>query len=217
MGSLRFSKRSERDLAAMSAPSTKSSALLLPVVLFSILFLFFFQLLTDFVAAVYAFGLLQVDIPIEIAFVLLLLSPVLLILFPRWLSGQRALLALVTVVLICRVVEVLLDTRGQLIVAGIGTASFLISLPAFLAEQSRESAGVRGLTVGLGAMFAMALSMLLRALNSTVDLSSAGVGQIIAWVLVLIAVWLMWAKFSVVTRSDQSTNTASKGRIIAYS
>src|SRR5512139_3628032 len=147
MGSLRFSKRSERDLAAMSAPSTKSSALLLPVVLFSILFLFFFQLLTDFMAAVYAFGLLQVDIPIEIAFVLLLLSPVLLVLFPRWLSGRRTLLALVSLMLICRVVEVLLDTRGQLIAAGISTAAFLIFLPGWLAVQSRESAGLRGLAV----------------------------------------------------------------------
>jgi endonuclease/exonuclease/phosphatase family metal-dependent hydrolase len=201
----------------MSTPSTKSSAFLFPIILFSILFLFFFQLLTDFMAAVYAFGLLQVDIPIEIAFVLLLLSPVLLILFPRWLSGRRALLALVSVVLICRVLEVLLDTRGQLIVAGIGTASFLIFLPAWLAVQSRESAGLRSLTVGLGAMFAMALSLLLRALNSTVDLSTAGAGQIIAWVLALIAAGVMFAKFSVVTRMDQSARTMGKGRIIAYS
>jgi len=188
----------------MSNSSQKSSSFLLPVILFSILFLFFFQLLTDFVAAVYAFGLLQVEIPIEIAFVLLLLSPVLLVLFPRWLSGRRALLTLVSVVLICRVVEVLLDTRGQLIVAGIGTSAFLIFLPAFLAAQSRESAGLRSLIVGLGAMFAMALSMLLRALNSTVDLSSAGVGQIISWVFALIVAWLMVAKFSMVTRSDQA-------------
>jgi endonuclease/exonuclease/phosphatase family metal-dependent hydrolase len=201
----------------MSAQPTKSSTFLLPVILFSILFLFFFQLLTDFMAAIYAFGLLQVDIPIEIAFVLLLLSPVLLILFPRWLSTRRALLILVGIVLICRVTETLLDTRGQLMVAGIGTASFLIFLPAWLAAQSRESSGFRSLIVGLGVMFAMALSMLLRALNSTVDLSSAGAGQIMAWVLALIATWLMFAKFSVVTRMDQSTSTASKGRITAYS
>jgi endonuclease/exonuclease/phosphatase family metal-dependent hydrolase len=206
-----------KDLNTMSNSFQKSSSFLLPVILFSILFLFFFQLLTDFVAAVYAFGLLQVEIPIEIAFVLLLLSPMLLILFPRWFSTRRAMLALVTLVLICRVAEVLLDTRGQMIVAGIGTASFLIFLPAFLAVQSRESAGVSNLTVGLAAMFAMALSMLLRALNSTVDLSSAGIGQIIAWVLTLIAVWLMWAKFPVVTRTDQSSNATGKGRVIADS
>src|SRR5512135_1615649 len=128
----------------MSAQSAKPSVFLLLVVLFSILFLFFFQLLTDFVAAVYAFGLLQVDIPIEIAFVLLLLSPVLLVLFPRRLSTRRALLVLAGAVLICRVTEVLLDTRTQMIVAGIGTASFLIFLPAYLSSQSREAAGLRG-------------------------------------------------------------------------
>ncbi len=197
--------------------STKSSSFLLPVVLFSILFLSFFQLLTDFIAAVYAFGLLQVEIPIEIAFVLLLLSPVLFVLFPRRLSTRRAVLMLASLVLISRIVEVLLDTRGQMIVAGIGTASFLIFLPAFLADQSRQAAGWRSLSVGLGAMFALALSMLFRALNSTIDLSSAGVGHIIAWVLALIAAWLMLARFSMVTRTDQSASTASKGRIIAYS
>lgn len=201
----------------MSAQSTKPSSFLLPVILFSILFLFFFQLLTDFVAAVYAFGLLQVEIPLEVAFVLLLLSPVLLVLFPRRLSTRRALPVLVSLVLICRVIEVLLDTRGQLIVAGMGTASFLIFLPAWLAAQSRESAGVRSLTVGLGAMFAMAFSMLFRALNFTVDLSSVGAGQTITWALALIAAWLLLAKSSVVPRSDQSTSTESKGRIIAYS
>ncbi len=197
--------------------SMKFSSFLLPIILFGILFLFFFQLLTDFMAAIYAYGLLQVEIPIEIAFVLLLLSPVLLILFPHWLSGRRVLLVLIGLMLICRVVEVLLDTHGQLIVAGIGTASFLIFLPAFLAVQSRESAGMRGLLIGLGALFAVALSTLFRALNSSVDLSSAGVGQIVIWVLALIAAWLMLAKFSMVTRTDQSASMASQGRIIAYS
>jgi endonuclease/exonuclease/phosphatase family metal-dependent hydrolase len=203
----------------MRNPSTKSSSFLSPIVLFSILWLFFFQLLTDFVAAVYAFGLLQVEIPIEIAFVLLLLSPVLLVMFPRWLSTRRALLVLVGLVLICRVVEVLLDTRGQMIVAGIGTASFLIFLPAFLAGQSRVSAASRSLTIGLGAMFAVALSMLFRALNSTVDLSAHGVGQIITWVLALIAAWLIFASSSTftVTRTDEPTNKVSRGRVIAYS
>ncbi len=207
----------KKDFTNMSTSPQKSASFLLPVVLFSILFLFFFQLLTDFVAAVYAFGLLQVEIPIEIAFVLLLLSPVLLILFPRWLSSQRAMLTLIGLILICRLAEVLLDTRGQLIVAGIGTAAFLIFLPAWLAAQSRESAGVRSLIAGLGLMFAITLSMLLRALSSTVDLSSAGMGQIVAWLLVLIAAWLLFAKFPVITRSDQSASTMGKGRIIAYS
>ena len=203
----------------MPTQSTKSSSFFLPIVLLSILFLFFFQLLTDFVGAVYAFGLLQVEIPIESAFVLLLLSPVLLVLFPRRLSTRRALLALAGLVLICRVVEVLLDTRGQMIVAGIGTGAFLIFLPAFLAGQSRSAAGSHSLAIGLGVMFAVALSMLFRALNSTVDLSAYGVGQIIAWALAVVAGRLMFAPSAALTltRADESTSTVSKGRVTAYS
>ncbi len=197
--------------------STKPPSSLLPVVLFSIFFLFFFQLLTDFVAAVYAFGLLQVEIPIEIAFVLLLLSPVLLILFPRWLSSRRAMVVLVGLVLICRVVEVLLDTRGQMIVAGIGTASFLILIPAFLAGQPREAAGSRSLTLGVGVAFAIALSMLLHALNSTVDLSTHGVGQIIGWLLALLAAWLLFTQNSLFAPTSEAKGKASKGRVLAFS
>jgi endonuclease/exonuclease/phosphatase family metal-dependent hydrolase len=201
----------------MSTPSTKSSAFLPSVVLFSILFLFFFQLLTDFVAAVYAFGLLQVDIPIEIAFVALLLSPVLLVLFPRPLATRRSQLVLAGLMLICRVVEVVLDTRGQMIAAGIGAAAFLIFLPAFLSSQPRESAGSRSLMLGLGVMLAVALAMLFRALNSTVDLSAYGAGQILSWVLALIAAWVMLAKFATVTRSHETISTAGKGRVMASS
>lgn len=50
----------------------------------SIVSLFFFQLLTDFVAAVYAFGLLGTDIPPEIAAVVVLFAPVV------WLVVRRA-------------------------------------------------------------------------------------------------------------------------------
>ncbi len=72
--------------------------------LFGILFLFFFQLITDFVEAVYAFGLMGTGIPPEIAFVLFLFAPVLL-LFPRRGMRGRALVVLAGVVLVARVVE----------------------------------------------------------------------------------------------------------------
>ena len=73
---------------------------------------FFFQLLTDFVAAVYAFGLLGTDIPPEIATVLVLFAPILLLLMRRT-PRQSMLLGLI---LVTGIVEVLLDTRGRMLV-----------------------------------------------------------------------------------------------------
>jgi len=53
------------------------------VVLFGILFLFFFQMLSDFVAGLYGLGLRHTSIPPEIASLGLFLSPLLLGLFRR--------------------------------------------------------------------------------------------------------------------------------------
>ena len=48
---------------------------------YAVFFLFFFQLLADFVEAIYAFGLLGTNIPPEIVAVLLFFSPLLLLLW----------------------------------------------------------------------------------------------------------------------------------------
>ena len=55
----------------------------------SLLLMVFFSLLTSFVEATYTFGLLGTDIPPEIVYVFFLLSPILLLLFPR-LQDNRA-------------------------------------------------------------------------------------------------------------------------------
>jgi hypothetical protein len=47
----------------------------------SILFYLFFQLISDFVTAIYAIGLLSLSLTVEVAFVLVLLSPIILIFF----------------------------------------------------------------------------------------------------------------------------------------
>jgi len=60
---------------------------LVEVMLYSLLFLLFFQLISDFVEAIYVFGLLGTDVPVEIISVLFLLSPLVLLLLPKGLSG----------------------------------------------------------------------------------------------------------------------------------
>ena len=52
--------------------------------LHGLLFLIFFQLLSDFVEAIYAFGLMGTGIPAEIAFVLFFFSPLILLIFAGW-------------------------------------------------------------------------------------------------------------------------------------
>ena len=144
------------------------------MIAYGILFLFFFQLISEFVEAIYAFGLLGTSIPPEIASVLFLFSPLLLLVLPRPLQGRR--LALVAVLaLLAGVGGVFLDTRLRMLANGFGAACFLIYLPARLWElaQANKVEGdlaKNGLQVGVklggGLVVGLAISILLRAWNS---------------------------------------------------
>ncbi len=168
----------------------------LPVVLlFALLFLIFFQLLAEFIEAVYAFGLLGTSVPPEILTVLLLFSPALLLLFPR--SGPRALPhVLLSIVLLARILMPLMDTRGRMILAGIGTASWLLLFPLLLWRASRGNVRGQAAAMGTGLMLAVAASALLRTLGHGLDLSTFGWGQVIGWGLAVLTGWLWWRQMS---------------------
>lgn len=152
-------------------PARQSMSQALRVILFfSLLFLIALQLLTDFVEALYAFGLFGTGIPPEIVAVLFLLSPLLLLALPGGLS-RRSTLALGLLLLACRAVEALLATRGQMLVSGLGLAAWLLFLPGLLKHAGRtfqSRAPLAGLSIGL------ALAILFRAAGSGLDLSVDG-------------------------------------------
>jgi endonuclease/exonuclease/phosphatase family metal-dependent hydrolase len=161
-------------------------------ILFALLFLIFLQLLTEFVAAIYAFGLLGTSIPIEIVAVLLLFSPLLLFVLPGGLPGPW-LRPLVWLSLAARAALPLLDTRGRLLVAGVGVALFLFWLPAWLAQAARRRDASAGLswTVGAGLLLAVSAAALLRALGAGLDISASGGMSLVAWGLVVAAALLV--------------------------
>ena len=135
---------------------------LLRTALHTILLLLFFQLLSDFVESIYVLGLLGTNIPPEIASVILFLSPVLLLLLPRALSGWPLVL-LGQLMLLCRVIAPLLDPRGKMLVSGLGVACFLLLLPSLLQQRPSRRSPALELTA------ALSLSILLRALGSGSD------------------------------------------------
>ena len=159
--------------------------------LFGLLFLIFLQLLTEFVAAIYAFGLLGVSIPVEIVAVLLLFSPLLLFLLPHGLSPFWLRL-LPLLVLVARGALPLLSTRERLFVAGLGIALFLFWLPAWLAAAARRrEAWATAWTLGAGLLLAVGLSTLLRVLGAGLDASTSGGQSWLAWLLVVVVALLL--------------------------
>jgi endonuclease/exonuclease/phosphatase family metal-dependent hydrolase len=167
------------------------------MIAYGILFLFFFQLISEFVEAIYAFGLLGTSIPPEITSVLFLFAPLLLVILPRPISG-KGLALVAALVLLAGVAGAFLDTRLRMLVNGFGTACFLIYLPARLwelgqdikAEDDPAGSGLKvgvmlggGLAVGLGAF------ILLRAWNSGLYPYAETWFRLVAVVLAGIGVW----------------------------
>jgi endonuclease/exonuclease/phosphatase family metal-dependent hydrolase len=182
------------------------------ILLAGLLFLFFFQLLSDFVAGIYAFGLLGTGIPNEIVSVLFLFSPLLLLLFKHrvpsnWLGVFAGL------GLICRVIEVMLDTRGQMLVSGLGVALFLLF---FSGLYSRVSSNPRrfGFDLIAGLILSVLLSVLFRTLNAGLDLTTYGMFRLIGWLLVLLAAYLLWGLRQEDNPEPEKTERASTGRLI---
>lgn len=152
---------------------------------FAILFLFFFQLLGDFVEAIYAFGLLGTSIPPEIAAVLLFFSPLLLLFLRR---RPASLLPILTALMIfSRLLEINLDTRGRMFAAGLGVACGALLLPALLWRKDPALAA----DLGAGLTAAAALAAALRTFGAGVDISTRGHWQVIGWALALLALVLL--------------------------
>lgn len=101
------------------------------VALSSIFFLFFFQLLSDFIESIYAFGLLGTSIPPELVSVLVLFTPLTLLFFRKRIPPPL-LLILGELILLSRVLEPLLGTRGKMLVSGTGVGVLCAFLPAWI-------------------------------------------------------------------------------------
>ncbi|MEN8242418.1 MAG: endonuclease/exonuclease/phosphatase family protein [Chloroflexota bacterium] len=184
------------------------------VLVFGLFFLFFFQLLSDFVAGIYAFGLLGTGIPNEIVSVLFLFSPLALLFFKHRVSN-RWLIGFAGMGLVCRFVEVLLDTRGRMLVSGLGVGALLLFFTGIYSLRGQAHPRIsRQLSMGLA--LALLLSILFRTLNAGWDISTYGIFRLLGWVLVLLAAYLLKDWSLTAQPDDQTGRPAGTGRLIGY-
>jgi len=131
------------------------------VVLDSILIFAFFAALTSFVEATYIFGLLGTDIPPEIVYVLFLLSPFLLLLYPRLADNRIFMLSTGSLGLACWALSLPLGTRWRMLFSGLGCGLFLLFFAARI-RQVRRTPAELGAGLGTGLL----LQILFRAARS---------------------------------------------------
>ena len=160
------------------------------VPLLALLFLCFLQLLTDFVAGVYALGLLQTSIPPELACVLLLLAPVALLVSPT--VSKNSLLLTGTVMLASRIASLGFDTRGRMLAAGVGSAAFLLFLPRLLAVLGNRRDHKAGWELAVALALAALLQILLRAMACGNDITGFGPWRLLGAMLAIAAGILLW-------------------------
>ena len=134
----------------MKIKGIKNTLSLQSIFLAGVIVLFFFQLLSDFVEGIYLYGLLGTDIPPEIALVIILFVPFLLILKRGNLSDKQIKM-LISLEAVARAIEIMLPTRGRLIFSGLGLVGFLLAFPAVMAlPRTKEKQAVFSREVGIG-------------------------------------------------------------------
>ena len=180
--------------------------------LFSILFLFFLQALSDFIEAIYAFGLLVTAFTIEVASIILLFTPLLLLAL-RKTPSRSVLLALSLAAILARLLEPMLNPGGKLVACGLSVGAFMLLLPLLLQRRLK----IQGWQIGSGLVMALSLSVFFRIANSSLDLSESGPFQIIGWLLGILAAALLWQIDLSPSSDTSSSRAAAGGRITGLS
>src|SRR5512141_2054632 len=160
----------------------------LEIVLFAVLFLLFLQVLSDFIQSIYAFGLLVTAFTIQIASILLLFTPLLLLVLRKPLSRPR-LIDLTSVAIAGRLIEPVLDPGGRLVACGVSVGAFMLLFPLLIAngsspkpspdaDQTTNNAEPyqrtrRAWSLASSMLIALSLSIFLRAAGSSFGLSQS--------------------------------------------
>ena len=152
---------------------------------FGILFLLFVQSISTFIEGIYILELLSTSLDEKVLAVLFLFSPLLLLLFGKRVPGWLIWVAFIAFIL-GRGVIPYLDTFGRMLSAGISTAAGLVLIPIMLVTFPDARKSSRWLIPAQGFALAVGLSVLLRTVNFTLDISLTSEYSWIAWLLAIL-------------------------------
>ncbi|MHA2255006.1 MAG: endonuclease/exonuclease/phosphatase family protein [Candidatus Heimdallarchaeaceae archaeon] len=155
------------------------------IVLFSIIFLFFIQTLSDLFERIWAFALPKAGPDMNVLGLLVLLLPLSLLAFRKKVP-DLALLITGEIIILARLVEPLMAGMWIYIFAGLSVGSFLVFFPGFITRiKNREEK--TGFDFGIAMASAVGLSIMFRTAGVSKDISQYGWWQVIGWILGIIA------------------------------
>ncbi len=163
------------------------------IILLSVCFLFFFQLITDLVSSIFALNLLTLSLNAYVVIIVFLLSPLVLLFFKK--TSKLFLVITGELMILSRLIETFITIAAvKAIITGIGVGAFMILLPAYLASNNEGINKIekKTLNVGIGLALGLTFSILFRTIGSTLDITAYGWYQILGWIPGLIAAFLFF-------------------------
>ncbi len=182
-----------------------------------LVFWLFLGLLSDFIEAIYAFCLLTTGLNETVAAVLLLLAPILLVGFKKKVPTVL-ILVFGELTVLFRIAETMSGPQGKMFLSGLGVGCFLLFFSSYLGLGDEKEIASRKGAFGGGLALAVVLSILLKSLNSSVDISSVDGYRWIGWMTALITAVLippMVRRYDVRERDEKTadTGTSKAGRV----
>ncbi|MFX0029777.1 MAG: hypothetical protein ACFE8B_11245, partial [Candidatus Hermodarchaeota archaeon] len=154
--------------------------------LLTVMFLFFFQLVSDLIQSIYMLDLLNLALDEKALGILFLITPIILLAFKHKIPNYLIeIVAIITI--IARLIAPLLDTETRILISGLGVGCFMLFLPTYLFDRE-DNEGKLAINLGAGLALAILLSITFRTLNSSVDISTYGFFQFIGWIIGIIGV-----------------------------
>jgi len=152
-----------------------------PILAYAILFLFFIQLEGTLISSIYTLDLLHTSLDAKVLGLLFFFSPVILFIFRKPAAGWM-IWSFFGILFLARGFTPVLDTNGRMLVSGIGTAASLVLLPLLLTTRAKKENFLgTGVLAALGLTLAVAISIMLRTMNSSFDYSMTSAGSWLGW------------------------------------
>jgi len=180
------------------------------IFLITIVFLFFFELLTILVQTIFALNLLTTSLNEYVLIILFLLAPLVFVFFKK-LESEWLLLVLGCAVVVSRLaVPLFVNPSIQAVLSGIGVAAFLLFFVLYLWKESRtQSTSQPALAFGMGFALAVGLLILFRTIGVSLDISIFKWGQVLGWLLGSTAIFLFVLRFLRIKTTQNSFEATS--------
>ncbi|HME53141.1 MAG TPA: endonuclease/exonuclease/phosphatase family protein [Candidatus Lokiarchaeia archaeon] len=165
-------------------------------ILLGLVFLFFLELLPDYINAIYNLNLLTTSINENIIGVVFFFAPVVLLAFRKKVPRILFLLSGEGLVA-CRIIGPFLNITGAMLASGAGIAFFFLFFPSLLHRMGQRNDGEKdGMNLGWGLAGGLLAVIAFRALGSSLDIAMYGIYQWIGWILAVGAGILVVNAFS---------------------